>query len=634
MSEIIIVPTGNASSVTVNETGKDAVEITVVTAVVLQETDLSPYYSKEETNALLDDKANLSNINTETTARQNADDILQQNIDNEATARTNADTTLQALLDAETATRANNDDTLLTTISAEATSRTSADTTLQNNINAEASARTSADTTLQNNIDGKVDKITGKGLSTEDYTTTEKTKLAGITDGATANNADAYLLNRSNHTGIQDATTIIGTKTSSFISDFADTVRSTVLTGIDLTVNAIISATDSVLSALGKLQKQITDHKNDTSNPHAVTKSQVELSNADNTSDANKPVSTAQQTALDLKLDKAGDTLTGIAGAGFIGLPAQSSNPSAPVNGIKLFTSSTGDLSAKNSANTVLTYSRSPDIQIFTTVGANTWTKPPGAKIVYVYMVGAGAGGGSGRKGAAGTVRTGGGAGGAGSISDASFNADALPFSVIVTVPVGGVGGASRVTNSTNGIAGGNSGYGSFGGYLKTTLSFGGGAGSTTAALAGTGATGNRTGNNPNNGNSSSGTGGAASVAAAAWYSPTAGNAGGGITSANVPNAGGASSANIQWSSQSILSQGAAGTVNNSGGNGSSDTVTYMATGGGGGGASIIGNAGAGGNGGLYGGGGGGGGAALDSVGDSGKGGDGAQGIIIVYTYF
>lgn len=35
--------------------------------------------------------------------------------------------------------------------------------------------------------DGKVDKIEGKGLSTEDYTTAEKTKLAGIAEGAQVN---------------------------------------------------------------------------------------------------------------------------------------------------------------------------------------------------------------------------------------------------------------------------------------------------------------------------------------------------------------------------------------------------------------------------------------------------------------
>jgi len=38
-------------------------------------------------------------------------------------------------------------------------------------------------------------------------------------------------------------------------------------------------------------------------NPHNVSKSQVGLGNADNTSDINKPVSTAQQAALDLKYD-------------------------------------------------------------------------------------------------------------------------------------------------------------------------------------------------------------------------------------------------------------------------------------------------------------------------------------------
>lgn len=38
-------------------------------------------------------------------------------------------------------------------------------------------------------VDTKVDKVVGKGLSTNDYTTTEKNKLAGI-----ANNANNYSL--------------------------------------------------------------------------------------------------------------------------------------------------------------------------------------------------------------------------------------------------------------------------------------------------------------------------------------------------------------------------------------------------------------------------------------------------------
>ena len=42
-----------------------------------------------------------------------------------------------------------------------------------------------------------------------------------------------------------------------------------------------------------------TTHSTNTSNPHKVTKSQIGLGNVNNTSDANKPVSTAQQKAID-----------------------------------------------------------------------------------------------------------------------------------------------------------------------------------------------------------------------------------------------------------------------------------------------------------------------------------------------
>ena len=38
-------------------------------------------------------------------------------------------------------------------------------------------------------------------------------------------------------------------------------------------------------------------------NPHETTKTDIGLSNVDNTSDANKPISTATQTALNLKIN-------------------------------------------------------------------------------------------------------------------------------------------------------------------------------------------------------------------------------------------------------------------------------------------------------------------------------------------
>lgn len=63
-------------------------------------------------------------------------------------------------------------------------------------------------TATQTALDNKVNKETGKGLSTNDYTTTEKTKLAGIAEGAevnvqsdwnqTDNSQDDYIKNKPN----------------------------------------------------------------------------------------------------------------------------------------------------------------------------------------------------------------------------------------------------------------------------------------------------------------------------------------------------------------------------------------------------------------------------------------------------
>lgn len=67
---------------------------------------------------------------------------------------------------------------------------------------------------LQSSLDSKVDKVAGKGLSTEDFTTAEKTKLSGVATGATKNQTDAYLLNRTNHTGSQAISTVSGLQTA------------------------------------------------------------------------------------------------------------------------------------------------------------------------------------------------------------------------------------------------------------------------------------------------------------------------------------------------------------------------------------------------------------------------------------
>ena len=88
-----------------------------------------------------------------------------------------------------------------------------------------------------------------------------------------------------------------------------------------LTASDILDSTgDSSLKAISQraatlaaqsVQTNLNSHINDNNNPHQVNKSQIGLSNVDNTSDANKPISNATQTALNGKLSLSGGTLTG-----------------------------------------------------------------------------------------------------------------------------------------------------------------------------------------------------------------------------------------------------------------------------------------------------------------------------------
>ena len=187
-------------------------------------------------------------------------------------------------------------------------------------------------------LDLKVDKVNGKGLSTNDYTTTEKNKLAGIATGATKTVVDTALSSSSTNpvqnkvvnTAISNLNTLVGdtavsTQITNAVANKVDkvsgkglstndytTAEKNKLSGIDTGANKTI--VDNVLSttstnpvqnkvvntAISNLNTLVGDKsvssqistaiasKADTGHTH--TKSEVGLGNVDNTADADKSV--------------------------------------------------------------------------------------------------------------------------------------------------------------------------------------------------------------------------------------------------------------------------------------------------------------------------------------------------------
>lgn len=67
------------------------------------------------------------------------------------------------------------------------------------------------------------------------------------------------------------------------------------------TVTDVQQAINDNIADIAQVAADLATHEADLANPHVVTKAQVGLGNCDNTTDLNKPISTATQAALDLK---------------------------------------------------------------------------------------------------------------------------------------------------------------------------------------------------------------------------------------------------------------------------------------------------------------------------------------------
>lgn len=95
------------------------------------------------------------------------------------------------------------------------------------------------------------------GTTSKSFLATERTKLAGIATSATANSADATLLSRTNHTGTQSADTVVDTSSTNKFWTNARTISSALTGYVKAASVSAISATTTVLTAIGILEKAL-----------------------------------------------------------------------------------------------------------------------------------------------------------------------------------------------------------------------------------------------------------------------------------------------------------------------------------------------------------------------------------------
>lgn len=294
------------------------------------------------------------------------------------------------------------------------------------------------------------------------------------------------------------------------------------------------------------------------------------------------------------------------------------------------------------------------NVQVFTTTGSSTWTKPAGVALVQAVVVSAGGGGGGGARNAGGGG--GGVGGGGGARTERMFAASDLGATETVVVGAGGTAGTGQTGSSGAGGNGGDGGSSSFANSStgRGVLLFGGKGGLGGLQTPGSQAGGNGGGDvtDPGAFNGASlgqALGASAAVGGSAEFG---GGAGGGVSATAAfaggdavfggPGGGGGASGGASragakgggigtYASGNGASGGASGGAN-AGGNGTNGDSTKCGQGGGGGGVGTATAGGVGGNGGTVGGGGGGGAGGGNNLngGNGGKGGDGLVVIIAV----
>lgn len=287
--------------------------------------------SLEITRATLKENEISENLSNEITRAKGAENTLADNLDAEILRAKSAEKTNAEAISNESVRATEKENEIATNLSTEVSRATGAESVLTNNLNAEITraktaeksntdaiiAETTRATAKENEIDSNLSSEITRAKSAEsELNTAVRNEISRATQKESAlesslsreisrakdaekSNADSlatHSANQSNPHAVTKEQVGLGNVPNVTTNDQTPSYTES------STLSALTNG-EKLSIAFGKIAKAISSlisHLANTSNPHKVTKSQVGLGNVDNTSDTNKPVSTAQQSAIDL----------------------------------------------------------------------------------------------------------------------------------------------------------------------------------------------------------------------------------------------------------------------------------------------------------------------------------------------
>jgi len=174
----------------------------------------------------------------------------------------------------------------ITAIESAATTLSGRVTTAEGGLSSEITRATAAEAALGTRIDNVLSNVTPGSLDSLSEVVSAFQSADSSLNGAITSLASSASSGLAAETSAREA---------------ADSALDSRLDTAESDINAIESAATTLAGRVTTAEGSLSSHTAATNNPHSVTKAQVGLGNVDNTSDANKPVSSATQSALDGK---------------------------------------------------------------------------------------------------------------------------------------------------------------------------------------------------------------------------------------------------------------------------------------------------------------------------------------------